>query len=295
MCLPEFGADDEEEYSQGLGYITLVGLSLSIGFLILHLFAFGLTPRLHNLSSMNLACLSVTLLLVYCSFFGSVSLKETGIPCVSIAVIIHYSLLASFFWMLTIAYDINRVLRVATTKLLVSTGRHWHRFGVYCLWSWIVPAVIVGVALAAEFSSDGVLEYVRPGYGVSECWFDSGRALLTFIVGPLSVVMILNAVLFFWSACIIYTSTSELKNTSRTHRDFRLYCRLALIMGLTWIVGLVAAFVDNIVVWYAFVILNTLQGLFIFLAFTCTQKVWQELRPYRQTQAYAPSPATMYT
>lgn len=126
------------------------------------------------------------------------------------------------------------------------TGRHWHRFGVYCLWSWIVPAVIVGVALAAEFSSDGVLEYVRPGYGVSECWFDSGRALLTFIVGPLSVVMILNAVLFFWSACIIYTSTSELKNTSRTHRDFRLYCRLALIMGLTWIVGLVAAFVDNI-------------------------------------------------
>lgn len=123
MCLPEFDADDEEEYSQGLGYITLVGLSLSIGFLILHLFAFGLTPRLHNLSSMNLACLSVTLLLVYCSFFGSVSLKETGIPCVSIAVIIHYSLLASFFWMLTIAYDINRVLRVATTKLLVSTGK----------------------------------------------------------------------------------------------------------------------------------------------------------------------------
>jgi hypothetical protein len=31
------------------------------------------------------------------------------------------------------------------------------------------------------------------------------------------------------------------------------------------------------VVWYAFVVLNTLQGLFIFLAFTCTQKVWRGL------------------
>jgi hypothetical protein len=31
------------------------------------------------------------------------------------------------------------------------------------------------------------------------------------------------------------------------------------------------------VLWYAFVVLNTLQGLFIFLAFTCTQKVWRGL------------------
>jgi lipopolysaccharide biosynthesis glycosyltransferase len=32
------------------------------------------------------------------------------------------------------------------------------------------------------------------------------------------------------------------------------------------------------VLWYAFVFLNTLQGLFIFLNFTCTQKVWSSLR-----------------
>jgi hypothetical protein len=32
------------------------------------------------------------------------------------------------------------------------------------------------------------------------------------------------------------------------------------------------------VVWYVFEILNTLQGLFIFLAFTCTKKVCRGLR-----------------
>jgi hypothetical protein len=31
-------------------------------------------------------------------------------------------------------------------------------------------------------------------------------------------------------------------------------------------------------VWYVFVILNTLQGLFIFVAFSCTKKVYKELR-----------------
>ena len=32
------------------------------------------------------------------------------------------------------------------------------------------------------------------------------------------------------------------------------------------------------VLWYVFAILNTLQGLFIFLAFTCTKKVCHGLR-----------------
>ena len=45
-------------------------------------------------------------------------------------------------------------------------------------------------------------------------------------------------------------------------------------MGLTWITGLVAGFVDLQPMWYVFVALNTLQGLVIFLAFTCTRKVW---------------------
>jgi hypothetical protein len=30
--------------------------------------------------------------------------------------------------------------------------------------------------------------------------------------------------------------------------------------------------------WYVFVVLNTCQGLFIFVAFSCTKKFWKELR-----------------
>jgi hypothetical protein len=37
-------------------------------------------------------------------------------------------------------------------------------------------------------------------------------------------------------------------------------------------------YVSSTAVWYVFVVLNTLQGLFIFVAFSCTKKVWQELR-----------------
>uniref|UniRef100_A0A6G1SCA2 SMB domain-containing protein n=1 Tax=Aceria tosichella TaxID=561515 RepID=A0A6G1SCA2_9ACAR len=51
-------------------------------------------------------------------------------------------------------------------------------------------------------------------------------------------------------------------------KDYRLYCRLSTIMGLTWLTGLAASLVDQSdVLWYLFVVLNSLQGLFIFVAF----------------------------
>jgi hypothetical protein len=124
ICLPEFDVEDMGWAAKGLGYITMVGVSLSIFFLLLHLLVFGMTPKLRNLSSMNLASLSFSLLLMYCAFLAGICLQRTGVSCSVMAVIIHYGLLASFCWMLTIAFDINRVLRQTTKQLLVLRGKN---------------------------------------------------------------------------------------------------------------------------------------------------------------------------
>ena len=42
--------------------------------------------------------------------------------------------------------------------------------------------------------------------------------------------------------------------------NFILYVRLATVMGLTWVTGLVAGFIDVTWLWYTFVVFNTLQG-----------------------------------
>lgn len=52
-------------------------------------------------------------------------------------------------------------------------------------------------------------------------------------------------------------------------QDYKLYARLSTIMGLTWLTGLLASLVDAQPLWYLFVVLNSLQGLFIFIAFGC--------------------------
>jgi hypothetical protein len=41
--------------------------------------------------------------------------------------------------------------------------------------------------------------------------------------------------------------------------SFQLYLRLAVLMGLTWISGVVAGGLDLEPVWYVFLVLNTLQ------------------------------------
>ena len=41
--------------------------------------------------------------------------------------------------------------------------------------------------------------------------------------------------------------------------SYHLYLRLALLMGLTWLAGLVAGVLDLEPVWYVFLVLNTLQ------------------------------------
>jgi len=69
----------------------------------------------------------------------------------------------------------------------------------------------------------------------------------------------------------------------------RLYMRLALLMGISWIMGIVAGFVDVSILWIIFILFNTLQGLFIFLAFTCTAKVRRVLKS--KLCSSSPSPA----
>lgn len=78
-----------------------------------------------------------------------------------------------------------------------------------------------------------------------------------FFAAPLAVIMALNVLLFASSALMIVRTAPALRyappppgGTSGTRRDFRLYIRLAIVMGLTWVVGLIAGYLDIDALWY---------------------------------------------
>ncbi|GIY18974.1 g-protein coupled receptor Mth2 [Caerostris extrusa] len=271
--------EGETKFMPALGYITIIGLSISMLCLLFHFVAFWIVPDLQNLSGKCLVSQCSSLLLAYTFFIIGLFHTLDSSSCSFIGFLTFYFFQVTFFWMAAIAYDVWRTLKMATTELRVATGKQLKRFLTYSFFSWISPLFIVGFLALTEFT-DLLPSSYKPGFSSPLCWFKSKLSLLVFFVAPLALVMLVNIVMFLSSSrMILMTTQTAVKQQSQAQRrNFKLYLRLALLMGLTWIVGIVAGYVDIEALWYLFVVLNTLQGLFIFIAFTCSTKVLKYLK-----------------
>jgi hypothetical protein len=113
-----------------LNIISVFGISFSITCIVLHLAIFLATPRLRNLPAMNLASLCVALLILYTSLIAGVYLEP---PCAKLAVTTHYSLLATFCWMLAISFDVWRAIRRSTRNLQLPSGERKYADRARCV------------------------------------------------------------------------------------------------------------------------------------------------------------------
>lgn len=259
--------------------ITTIGIGISVICLCLHLIVFAIVKELRNLSGKNLASMCFALLIAYSSFILSNLFKDKA--CFINAIITYYFFLAAFTWMLIMSFDVWRTLRIATKELRVSSGKQWRKFFIYSFCSWAFPAKIVLIALLVDLCPIGfVSKDLRPHFGQHGCWFGNGPAVLLFFGLPLFLILICNISFFISSAYMIYSTHSMTRYSAspNTKRDFRLYARLALIMGLTWTIGIIASFANSEVLWVLFILMNTSLGLFIFIAFTCRKNVLHALK-----------------
>ncbi|XP_069190839.1 uncharacterized protein [Procambarus clarkii] len=279
VCKPQ---ELSHKFSSVLGWVSLVGLGLSCLCLLLHLAAFLLVPHLRNLPGMCLACLCLSLLTAYTIFIFSTFLEPKTTGCYISAVIMYYSFLAAFCWMNIMAFDVWLTFRQAKDELRVSSGKQRSKFLFYCVYGWLLPALAVVVTVTLDMTAPaGLSPQFLPSFGQRWCWFGKRKALLVFFGAPLFTVMALNVVFFLMTSYTIGTSTQSTLQKSSSPQDkkqFVLYVRLAVLMGLTWITGIVAGYLQLQAIWYVFVVLNTLQGTFIFLTFTCRSKVWRDVQ-----------------
>merc|ERR1711874_237717 len=146
---------------------------------------------------------------------------------------------------------------------------------------WLMPACVV--AAATIIDRPDIPDNIRPGFNESDsglCWFSQKFSLIIFFFIPFAVIMFLNLVFFLMSAYFVWetTKSSAKITTSGPKSNFYLYARLSTLMGLTWVTGVVAAVLDVEFVWYIFLVLNTLQGLFILVFFSCSRKVMSSVK-----------------
>ncbi|XP_054719373.1 G-protein coupled receptor Mth2-like [Uloborus diversus] len=285
ICVPDFFEEDidiSREYLDNLSILTQIGLGISMVCLLLHLVVFCLVSELRNLPGYNLASLCLSLLLGYVFFIiaNSTKVRELKPFCTAAATITHFFLLSSFVWMSIMAFDVYKSLLHATGSLRV-TSAHFKlkKFTFYSLLAWGIALCFAAAALITD-NVEGVPDIYRPFFEKS-CWFEHRKALLVFFAGPVFAMICSNFTFFGLSAYTIFHNRMKKDQDSQRSvlkKNYLMYFRLAVIMGVTWITGVLAPVVNSEWLWYLFAILNTLQGLFIFLAFTCSGKVKKYFR-----------------
>ncbi|XP_055946327.1 G-protein coupled receptor Mth2-like [Argiope bruennichi] len=279
ICAPPqvFNEPPSQLATVTLNYVTITGLAISMLFLLIHLVVFAVVPDLRNLPGCNLAsmCLSLFLTYLLMLFVAIDSVVRKSLACTVVAVLIQFFFLGSFLWMLVMAFDVFRSIIKATENLRLSVkGFKLKKYIYNSLICWGIASVFAAAALIAD-NIEGIDESYRPKFG-EFCWFRSKTSLLSFFGGPVLTIICLNFILFAVTAYILFANRMKTGDSSKRayiKKNYLTYLRLAVIMGVTWITGLLAPLVNLLWLWYLFAILNSLQGLFIFIAFTCTNKV----------------------
>ncbi|XP_052498684.1 adhesion G protein-coupled receptor E3 [Budorcas taxicolor] len=249
-----------QEEDPALTVITYVGLSLSLLCLLLAALTFLLCKAIQNTSTSLHLQLSLCLFLAHLLFLTAIDRTENKVLCAIIAGALHYLYLASFTWMLLEGLHLFLTARNLAVVNYSSVNKlmKWLMFPV----GYGVPAVIVAISAAS-----------RPHlYGTPDrCWLHLDQKFIWAFLGPVCAIICVNFVFFLMVFWILKRKLSSLNSEVSTIRNIKMLTLKAaaqlFILGCTWFLGLLQVGPAARIMAYLFTIINSLQGVFIFLVY----------------------------
>uniref|UniRef100_A0A8D1CJW7 G-protein coupled receptors family 2 profile 2 domain-containing protein n=1 Tax=Sus scrofa TaxID=9823 RepID=A0A8D1CJW7_PIG len=263
-----------QEENTSLNVITYIGLTLSLLCLLLAALTFLLCKPIQNTSTSLHLQLSICLFLAHLLFLIAIDRTEIKVLCSIIAGALHYLYLASFTWMLLEGLHLFLTARNLMAVNYSSVNRFMKKlmFPV----GYGVPAVIVTISAAT-----------RPHlYGTSSrCWLHTEEGFIWTFLGPVCTIFSINLVFFLITFWILKNKLSSLNNDVSTLRNIRVLTFKAtaqlFILGCTWCLGILQVGPAAHVMAYLFTIINSLQGVFIFLVYCLlSQQVRDQYRKW---------------
>ena len=263
-----------------LRYFTIAGFSLSVCALALTLLIHCIFYELRGtLPGKNLMSLSLALLLAQFMWLLGSGDTDKLTFCSVIAAISHYLFLVSFACTTVIAFDTRRTFSSQISKAPSrSLGQSRNlRFLSYSCLAWGVPLLfVIGCVLLDQF------HVVSIGYGNQKaCWLVNSNAKIVTFATPIACALVYNVIAFshtVWAINNARTQTRRVKSSRQDQRAvLKIYVRLISLMGFTWFFSFSAEFIHKALN-YPFVILTTLQGVYVFVAFICKTRVLKLLK-----------------
>lgn len=248
--------DVTPETKLALNIITLLGCSLSLfGLLAIFITAIVFRKwrrRTRNIIMINFSA-ALTAQMIFLFLAGRAKANSTW--CSISGAFLHYAILSSFAWMLIIAILQYR-------KFIVVFKSQIPHLILKCVTiGWLMPLIPVLILLTFFPNS-----YDRNVNGIcyaQENYFYYG------IVLPVFLIILINLYVFLKIIINICNSKIEVfgSNESEIKLQILLSILLFFLLGMSWIFGLCASFLDRLLFSYAFCLTATLQGFVTFLFF----------------------------
>jgi hypothetical protein len=257
------GMDVDPVHQDTLSIISIVGCSLSfIG--LLAIFVTGAAFRhwraqLGNKILLHLSTAVFINILVF--LIMATELLHTGVPCIILGVMLHYSVLASFCWML-----VSAGLQFMRLVTIFGSQRIPHLLLKASIFAWGAPILPVTVLLVVDVNN-----YTPQRR--SFC-YPEGLGFYLAVLCPVLMIVTANLLVF---GMILHSilGGSAIKHHTQTGRKLAMQriatsVLLFFLLGLSWVFGMIVHL--SILFAYLFCITATLQGFVLFLFFVLGKK-----------------------
>ncbi|XP_062418293.1 adhesion G-protein coupled receptor D2 isoform X3 [Pungitius pungitius] len=292
LLLQVYEAQRSPENEKALQVLTFVGCGVSVCgllFTFILFIAVGIPKSDRTTVHKNLiVALGIAELLLMCSDWASAN----EAACFVVTALLHLFFMASFSWMLVEGL----LLWSKVVTVNISEDR---RMTLYYIIGWGLPVLIVGITLTVS-----VDEYKADDH----CWLNVKTDTIWAFVGPVVFVLAVNTVVLCRVVMVTVSSArrrakmlspssaSKIEIFDLTWAVTRPVLILLPVLGLTWLCGVLVHL--SVVLAYIFIILNALQGLYIFLVYAVynseVRNAIKRIKEKRKALSFTRAPMTSW-
>ena len=266
-----------------LKFISVIGNSLSITCLVISLVIYAAIAELQTVPGKMLINYMTSLLMAQLTLQFSGYFVNYKYVCKGVGALQHYCWLTSFTASNALAIKLDKTI----SQGLIQTQNTTRSYVRYTLITLVLPLLVIVPGVTLDVLDNGLFYYG----GVEICWIsDDGRlGKYEMFAYPVLTAVSANMILFvriFLNLQKNFQASSEV-NAYFEHKQVALvYLKLFSLSGMTWLLGFLPKISGVTEFWYAFEVINSLQGVYVFSAFGLSTRarrlMFEKLRNFLQ-------------
>ena len=211
-------------------------------------------------------------------------LDVNSTECFLSAILELYLHLTFHTWLLILSLDMYENVRSLVNRASgqgdqKTRAERFREIAVHTVIGWGANLPVLALAIGLYYTDD-IDDKFKLLFGEHDCFTPpAGIEHFPYYVTPV-IASTINLVVFALTAVFLRKAFKRRRHLTQTNRrNYTTYVKLFIVMGGGYTLTMLTPFFPtSVVLWLLIIIAHAFQGIYVTLAFVCTQKVWQSLQ-----------------